>query len=550
MYYDYRRYVKFVLLPSTVVSLLIFVILMLTLRALIQKLGLFAILLYSVPLFVQLVGLLYPKIVTSRKRKEIEDNIHFYITHMGALATSEVSRKEMMKILSERKEYKALAEETRKIYMLMDKWNKNLAQACRFIAKRTPSKIFADFLDRMAHEIDSGEDFKEFIKREQETVMDAFSNVYMGKLYSVDVFKEVYISLILSLSFFTAFAMIAPFLAGFSVRFMLMLMLFMFVVIEVGILFYLKTVVPVDPIWQTSGELTSVDWKLYKWFYISCAMCLVVFTLVLLVNYVFKVFSIPVPFIIALSVTPLIIPGYLARKEEVLIKNKDKNAPSFIMSLGASASARGGNVIESLKYLTAHDFGELTKDIVSLYKRLSTRINKKRAWEKFSINTNSNLIYRFIDMFVEALYLGGDPKDAATIVSKNFSRINSLRERRDRTANTFVGICYGAIIGIAIALYISFGVVSVMNKMFSSLNISGRFIQSILHTVSSAEIAYINAVILAILFIHSVIAAIAIKMIDGGRWMSGFLHLVGMIWTAAVTGYISELTIHFLMGNI
>ncbi len=550
MYYDYRRYVKFVLLPSTVVSLLIFVILMLTLRALIQKLGLFAILLYSVPLFVQLVGLLYPKIVTSRKRKEIEDNIHFYITHMGALATSEVSRKEMMKILSERKEYKALAEETRKIYMLMDKWNKNLAQACRFIAKRTPSKIFADFLDRMAHEIDSGEDFKEFIKREQETVMDAFSNVYMGKLYSVDVFKEVYISLILSLSFFTAFAMIAPFLAGFSVRFMLMLMLFMFVVIEVGILFYLKTVVPVDPIWQTSGELTSVDWKLYKWFYISCAMCLVVFTLVLLVNYVFKVFSIPVPFIIALSVTPLIIPGYLARKEEVLIKNKDKNAPSFIMSLGASASARGGNVIESLKYLTAHDFGELTKDIVSLYKRLGTRINKKRAWEKFSINTNSNLIYRFIDMFVEALYLGGDPKDAATIVSKNFSRINSLRERRDRTANTFVGICYGAIIGIAIALYISFGVVSVMNKMFSSLNISGRFIQSILHTVSSAEIAYINAVILAILFIHSVIAAIAIKMIDGGRWMSGFLHLVGMIWTAAVTGYISELTIHFLMGNI
>ncbi len=550
MYYDYRRYVRFVLLPSTVVSLLIFVILMLTLRALIQKLGLFAILLYSVPLFVQLVGLLYPKIVTSRKRKEIEDNIHFYITHMGALATSEVSRKEMMKILSERKEYKALAEETRKIYMLMDKWNKNLAQACRFIAKRTPSKIFADFLDRMAHEIDSGEDFKEFIKREQETVMDAFSNVYMGKLYSVDVFKEVYISLILSLSFFTAFAMIAPFLAGFSVRFMLMLMLFMFVVIEVGILFYLKTVVPVDPIWQTSGELTSVDWKLYKWFYISCAMCLVVFTLVLLVNYVFKVFSIPVPFIIALSVTPLIIPGYLARKEEVVIKNKDKNAPSFIMSLGASASARGGNVIESLKYLTAHDFGELTKDIVSLYKRLSTRINKKRAWEKFSINTNSNLIYRFIDMFVEALYLGGDPKDAATIVSKNFSRINSLRERRDRTANTFVGICYGAIIGIAIALYISFGVVSVMNKMFSSLNISGRFIQSILHTVSSAEIAYINAVILAILFIHSVIAAIAIKMIDGGRWMSGFLHLVGMIWTAAVTGYISELTIHFLMGNI
>ncbi len=550
MYVDHKRYARLVLLPLTLASLVMFLVLFVLLRPMMAKLGLFSILLYSVPLFIQLVALLYPKIVMGKVRKEIEDNIHFYITHMGALATSEVSRKEMMRILSERKEYKALAEETRKIYLLMDKWNKNLAQACRFLAKRTPSKIFADFLDRMAHEIDSGEDFKEFIKREQENVMNAFANLYQGKLYGVDVFKEVYVSLIISLAFFTAFAMIAPFLAGISVRFMLMIMFVLFLIVEFGILFYLKTVVPVDPIWQTSGELTSTDWKLYKWFYISCVLCLIAFTIVLFVTFVFKIVSIPPPFIIAISVTPLIIPGMMAKKEEAIIKNKDKNAPSFIMSLGASASARGGNVIDSLKYLTTHDFGALTKDIVALYKRLSTRINKKRAWEKFSINTNSNLIYRFIDMFVEALYLGGDPKDAAEIVSKNFARINSLRERRDRTANTFVGICYGAIIGIAVALYISFGVVGVINHMFTSLSISGKYLQNILHTVSSAEIMYINVIILAILFLHAIVSAVAIKMIDGGRWMSGFLHLVGMIWTAAITGYISQIAITFLMGKI
>ena len=549
MYVNYERYTRFILLPSTLLAMIVFLLLFTILRSLMSTLGLFSILLYCIPLFIQLIALMYPKIVTSRIRKEIEDNIHFYITHMGALATSEVSRKEMMKILSERKEYKALAEETRKIYLLMDKWNKNLAQACRFLARRTPSKIFADFLDRMAHELDSGEDFKEFIKREQENVMDAFANVYQSKLYSIDVFKEVYISLVLSLSFFTAFAIIAPFLAGISVRFMLMLMLLLFTVIEVTILFYLKTVVPVDPIWQTSGEMTSTDWKLYKWFYVSCVLCLVVFAITLFSVYVFRVVNIPLPFIISLSITPLIIPGMLAKKEEMVIKNKDKNAPSFTMSLGASASARGGNILESLKFLTAHDFGALTQDIVALYKRLSTRLNKRRAWEKFSINTNSNLIYRFIDMFVEALMLGSDPKEAAEIVSKNFSRINSLRERRDRTASTFVGICYGAIIGIAVALYISFGVVTVMSKMFSTLNISGRYLQGILHAVSTTDLVYINFVVLLILFLHSIIAAIAIKLVDGGRWMSGFVHLVGMIWTAAVSGYVSQLAILYLMGG-
>ncbi len=549
MYVNYERYTRYILLPSTVLALIAFMLLITMLRPILSKLGLFSILLYCIPLFIQLVALMYPKIVMSRVRKDIEDNIHFYITHMGALATSEVNRKEMMKILSERKEYKALAEETRKIYLLMDKWNKNLAQACRFLARRTPSKIFADFLDRMAHELDSGEDFKDFIKREQENVMDAFANIYQSKLYSVDVFKEVYISLVMSLSFFTAFAIIAPFLAGISVRFMLMLMLVLFTIIEITILFYLKTVVPVDPIWQTSGEYTSTDLKLYRLFYIACVICLAVFSITLFMVYVLRVVSIPLPFIIALSVTPLIIPGIASKKEETVIKNKDKNAPSFIMSLGASASARGGNVLESLKFLTAHDFGALTHDIISLYKRLCTRLNKKRAWEKFSINTNSNLIYRFIDMFVEALMLGGDPKEAAEIVSKNFARINSLRERRDRTAGTFVGICYGAIVGIAVALYISFGVVTVMSKMFSSLGISGGYIQGILHAVSPTDLMYMNLVVLVIMFIHAIIAAIAIKLVDGGRWMSGFVHLVGMIWTAAVTGYISQLTILYLMGG-
>ena len=548
MYVNMQKYVRFVLIPSTVFALIYFILLLTMLRSLLISMGLFAILLYIIPMFVILTALLYPKIVKGKVRREIEDNIHFYITHLGALSTSEVSRKEMMKMLSERKEYKALAEETRKIYLLMEKWNKNLAQACRFLARRTPSKIFADFLDRMAHELDSGEEFREFIKREQETVMNAFSNLYQGKLYSVDVFKEVYVSLVLSLSFFAAFAIIAPFLTGLSVMLILNIIVIFFVIVEIAILVYLKAVAPVDPIWQTSGELTPTDWKLYKSFYISCAMCLVVFTVVLFVTYVWRIVEIPPPFIIALSVTPLAIPGYLSKKEEAIIKDKDKNAPSFIMSLGASASARGGDILESLKFLTAHDFGTLTEDVKALYKRLCTRINKKRAWEKFSIDTGSNLIYRFIDMFVEAISLGSDPKDVAEIVSKNFAIINSLRERRDRSASSFVGICYGVIIGIAFSLYVSFGVVEAMNKMFSSLKIPGKFLQGLLHTVSGLDLAYLNVAILFILFFHAIIASIAIKMVDGGRWMSGFMHLVGMIWLAAISGYVSQLVIMHLLG--
>ncbi len=545
---SFEKYIKFILAPLTATAFVVFLLVTVLSAYLFKLIGLFAILLYFVPVFLVLIALLYPKIIVGRVRNQIDNNIHFYITHMGTLATSDIDRKEMMKIISRRKEYRALAEETRKIYLLMEKWNRNLSQACRFIARRTPSKIFSEFLDRMAHELDSGEDFKEFIKREQKTVMNAFATNYQGKLYSIDIFKEVYTSIIISLSFFAAFAIIMPFLTGISVTFMLNIIIVVFVLVELGVLVYLKSVAPDDPVWQTSGEMTNVDWKLYKYFYISMAMCLVVFTILLFIDYVYKLVTIPTPFIVAFSVTPLLIPGFLSRKEEAIIRDKDKNAPSFIMSLGASASARGGDILESLKFLTAHDFGPLTNDVKNLYKRLKTRINKKRAWEKFSIETGSNLIYRFTDMFVEAIGLGSDPKDVAEIIAENFTILNTLRAKRSQTTSSFIGLAYGVIIGIAFSLYISFGVVQSMNKLYSKLNIPGTFVGGILHTVPASSLAVLNVMVFFILLIHAIVSSFSIKVMDGGRFMSSLVHLVGMVWVAAIAGYVSHTVMINMLG--
>jgi flagellar protein FlaJ len=535
-----EKYIRFVFLPLSVLALIFVILALLLLQSLIELIGLFALIFYAVPGLIFAVAILYPKIIEGRMRNEIDNNIHFYITHMGALATSEIDRVEMMKIISQRKEYKALAEETRKIYLLMDRWNRNLAQACRFIARRTPSNIFSDFLDRMAHELDSGEDFKEFIRREQKVVMDEFSTHYSGKLYSIDVFKELYVSMVLSLAFFAAFAIIMPFLTGMNVLSMMYLIMLFFILTEAGVITYLKGVAPQDPVWQTSGELTSVDAKLFRWTYIGISLTLATFTIIGYINYVLNLTNIPFPFILAISVTPLILPGIKARNEEKEIRDKDRNAPSFIMSLGASASARGGNILESLKYLTSHDFGKLTDDVRALYKRLNTRINKVRAWQKFSIGTNSNLIYRFMDMFTEAIGIGSDPKDVATIVATNFNLLNSLRAKRSLATGSFVGISYGVTIGIAFSLYISFGVVESLSQLYASLGAVQRYIGNILHAVQPEDLSFIDMLVFIILLIHSAVSSLAIKIMDGGRFIAGLPHFVGMVWFAAAAGYVSK----------
>ena len=543
-----ERYMRFILLPSLLGSLVLFLMVYFILYPTLEFLGMFRVLFLTIPAFVALPAILYLKMVEIRMKNEIDNNIHFYITHMGALSTSEIDRKDLMKILSERSEYKALAEETRKIFLLMSRWRRNLAQACRFIAKRTPSKIFSDFLDRMAHELDSGEDFKSFIKREQKVVMEDYITLYNGKMYSIDIFKEIYVSIVLSLSFFAAFAIIMPFLTGISVKMTIYLIMIFFFITEAAVLLYLKAVVPEDPLWQTSGEYTDTDRKVYRVFSMSLLVFLALFSALLYADYVLGMINLPFTFLVAIAITPFLIPGFIARKEERLVSEKDRNAPSFIMSLGASSSARGGNILESLKYLTAHDFGALTEDVRALYRRLNSRINKKRAWEKFAISTNSNLIYRFTDMFVEAISLGAEPIDVAEIVSSNFITINNLRKRRAQTSSSFIGIAYGVIIGISFALYISFGVVQSMNSLYSNLNIPADMIGSILHIVPAEDLTFVSRLITLLMLVHAILSTLAIKIMDGGRFTSGLVHMVGMMWVAAFSGFISKTVITSLLS--
>ena len=536
---------------ASIVSVLVIAIMLAVMILMIGKLfeifGLFAFIFLALPLISLLAVILYPKIKRGRVVNEIENNIHFYITHLGALATSEVDRKEMMNIIHRRAEYGALAEETRKIYILMTKWGKNLAQACKFVARRTPSKIFADFLDRMAHELDSGEDLKEFIKREQDVVMSAYTTLYQSKLYSIDIFKEIYVSLIISLSFFAAFGIILPFLTGTPITTILSAVVLIFIMIDLGIMAYLKAIAPSDPIWQQSGKKSDIDLKILR--LLALAALISAATVVVLYVLTFFQVGIPLQFAVCTAATPLIIPGLYARREEKLIMDRDRNAPSFLMSLGASASARGGNILQSLKYLTAHDFGILTKNVKALYKRLNTRINKLKAWEKFAIETGSNLIYRFIRMFVEAINLGSDPKDVAEIISKNFITINNLRMRRAQTASSFVGIAYGVTVGIAFSLYISFGVVQTMNSLYASFEQTAiESIGSILHTVPVESLGIVRILIFIVLAAHALISSFAIKIADGGRWISGMTHFVGMLWASAWTGYASELVMKYLLN--
>jgi len=494
------------------------------------------------PVICILFAVYYPMSMAAGKAAEIDNNMHYYITQMGSIATAETPRLDIIRIVSENKDYLYLASETKKIYDLVTVWNMSLAEACKFISRRTPSIIFEDFLDRFAHGLQSGEDIKSFLSAEQNVVMNEYESMYNGALYTIEIIKELFVSLVMSLIFLASFAVIMPVITGMDAILLMSIVVLTFVGTDIGMVFYTKSMVPRDPTWQQTKIITDAKLKLNCSIPVSILGCIVVTIIVILYG------KITLPIAVAMCLTPLIYTGQISRKIEKGIRRRDENYPSFIRSLGSSAGARGGLIDDALKALRAHDFGPLTSDVNNLYKRLSTRIDKIHSWNMFSASTGSNLIQRFSVMFVESTHLGGKPEIIGDIIATNFHRIVTLRKKRYQSASSLVGVLYGLTGGIGFTMYISLGVVDLMQEMFASVDMpAGMSMGMILYT-DVGSIETLSAMILLTMIAHSLFSAILIRVVDGGNMLSASTDFVIMVWISGISAVVTTSGVASLLG--
>lgn len=503
--------------------------------------GLFSLLIYLIPLFFVIVAAIYPYTVAEGKKNEINNNIHFFITHMGVLATANIPRSQIMRMLAEKKEYGALAEETRKIFNLVDAWNMSLAEAARFISKRTASDIWADFLDRFAYSIESGEDLDVFLKNEQQVVMEDFSSVYRGALYELENMKGLFNSMMMSVIFVVIFAILMPVITGIDATFLMGGAVFLVMCIEVGFVYFIKAKAPNDPIWHKSKLETALTRA------IKYALPISIFGSFISLAVTLLFFShLPTAIILAIGLTPLVFTGYIVGREEEKVKRRDDNFAAFIRSLGASTAARGGQVTETLRHLQTHDFGPLTTDIRNLYARLNLRVDDEKGWAYFAADCGSNLIEKFSKMFVEGVKAGGKADQIGKIISENFIAIITLRKSRYQTANNFKGMLYGLVAGMAFSLYVGLGIVGMLKKIFSEISLPedtpfAEFLNF------SVDIALVGFMIIILMLAHSMASGLMLHIAEGGNYFRSYTDLVGMFWIAAVVSVAAQRALNSLL---
>lgn len=532
-----QRYLLLALLPSF----------LLTIAVPVGAIGLNLPAVYAVPLglfvaLVFLVILIYPKLLRDRKRKQIRERFHLFLTHITILSMSNIDRVEVFRRLAQVDEYGALAEEMGEVVALVDTWNQSLDDACQLRSKRVPSDLLADFLERLAYTVSAGQDVGDFLVNEQDSIVQKYIIRYENDLAKIGVMKELYLSMMLSTTFILVFATVLPLLVSVPPLVLMGGVIGLFVLIQAGFLFAVNAISPQDPVWFISDEGDSPVREVWPHLIIGLVGSVIVMgigTLVWAGLTPLEPDVIPVGIWMAMCASPMAIPGLAMTYKERGVKDRDSGFPSFIRALGGVESVKQSSTASVLKTLRQKDFGELTGNIDDLYKRLNSRVNSVRSWRIFAIESGSYLIQKFGNMYVIGRRLGGDPKQLGVIISANFNEVVRVREKRSQETSTFIGVVYGITAAAFFSAFISLEIAGQMLEITVDLQSTSARTSSLLKT-GSYDISLINYLMLVVVLINAALSSLMIRIIDRRHPLSAFAHYVVLVWIGSLVAILTD----------
>ena len=503
-------------------------------------------------LFAVFVAIVYPKIEQDRKRKQVRQRFHLFLTHITVLSMTNINRVEIFRTLANEDEYQALAEEMGHLVALVDTWNQSLDDACRIRAKQTQSPLLADFLERLAYTVGGGQQISEFLVDEQDTIIQQFVTRYEADLAKLDVMKELYMSMMLSTAFVLVFAIVLPIIIGINPTFLIAGTIVMFAFIQGIFVYAMHVVSPYDPLWyieetEGQGPLTRIPRALVIGFG-SCLFLGLIVLAILLGLTPLNPNEVPLPIMAAIPVTPLLLPGWRMRQEEKKVRNRDAEFPSFIRALGAVESVKQASTSSVLETLRRKDFGSLTANINSLYKRLNMRIDDVRSWRLFAAETGSYLIQKFGDMYVVGRQMGGDPRTLGQVISANQNEVLKVREKRTQASTTLTGVLYGITAAAVFSFFIGLEIVQVMMDVTDEMDIEGSEITGDILTTAQYNIVAIEYLLIITIFINALFASIMIRITDRGHMISGLVHFVFLTWLGALIAVVTGVVIDQLIS--
>jgi flagellar protein FlaJ len=168
------------------------------------------------------VFIFYPLQKSDRRKKDIEANLPFALTHMGAIAESGIPPYVVFRLISRFKEYGEISKEMEKVVRNIEEFGVDPLTAVKEVANRTPSDKFKQVLLGFATTIEAGGNIKTFLKTMGEQALFEWRIKREKFLQQLTTIAEFYTGILIAaplfiISLFAVMNMIQPTLGGFEI---------------------------------------------------------------------------------------------------------------------------------------------------------------------------------------------------------------------------------------------------------------------------------------------------------------------------------------------
>jgi len=382
--------------------------------------------------------------------KKMGADLLFMNTYMASLALASASRPEIFSYSANRKEYIS-AKYITKVDTFVKKWSYSYSEALSIVAERTKNVTLQSMLNRYANAIESGVPDEDFLKNELSTVKSVYRSQVEQGLELLKKWGDAYIAMLLSgtviaVTMMVSIAIYAP--AGLDATLNMSYGIILCICVFGNILMYQS--VPDDPKTHGLRDRASKEQQTIH------AMERIIVPLTILSVVVLALLGIPAALIfllVGILMAPMGIIGFI---DDSNITLRDNDFSTFIRSFGAVMGGQGTTAVYALNTIDKKSLLALEPLVNSVYSKMNLGLDDKQVWDKFIGESGSNYIYKYLNIYLDTVTLGGPPEPIGTVVGSSVLEMVLLREKKDMHARSFIVLLvpmHMAMAGIFVALY-------------------------------------------------------------------------------------------------
>lgn len=488
----------------------------------------------GVAVFTMFVAFVWPFLLISNEKIDIESDYYYFVTHLQTLSYTSQKRIDAFREISESAGYGGLSDEIQRFVLTTDGLNVSIDEAARRRASETKSDLMESFYESLAYAMKSGQDFRAFMEAQQTRAKQEYESNYKSKFRLGRAMIDLMTNLIMAYAFIFILVLVIPMILNMDPQIVIVASLVAYSVIQASMLLITHATVPVDYYWYRNDEAYDLSinrTRIVVLVFVVIGVLGMSVSLIAIVQGIipFSMYSYPVLLII--PYIPLSV--YIIKKERD-IKSSTDQFGKFIRSLGSTESIKQVSLSTAISTISQRDYDDLDEEIDYLNDRLQLSIKQDYVWESMFKKTQSEIVKRFGRMYYRSRELGAAPRMIAEMIEENYRHLLSLKQFKNSTATDAIGIGYTMTIGSSISFFLSLKITEFLLEV--ARQISSQSEIAILNT-SQYDVTVLTILVFLVVTVNALLSSVMIRVVRQRNYAGFIVHFVFMLLICFLIGW-------------